>query len=505
MKRSLLLAVASGLVLSTCCVSAYTNKTFLMPRPQNIDLPMQSTTFHEFKQRGERKFKGNLQISGFYKESTAESDLAKYFLIHGKSIINLPVSANITTDGAPISTSSTVTNDLDLGYIMHLLLPAANATTFNNETGIVKFGADPYQTNYGLRFDYCQGLDAILHGLYFYANTPLVYLENKVRFSVASNPSPSTGALTNPQTTIGQYFRGEYAASGAEYLTQKLTYAKMGGTKTATGFADIDLGLGYTFCNRETHHASIAIALTIPTGNKAKGEYVFEPIYGNGDHFALGADLGGFRRLVGNFEHNLKVNIAGKYRYLFIHNEQRTLGIKGRNFGQYYLLGKAGAVADTPLIPAANLLTMPVDVTPGSQFDGIAGITYNYRGFSADLGYNLYYREAEKVSLRSAFVDCTYYIAARSFDTTAAFTPATTPAVVDGSNLATAVINDSTIDTSVAQTPEQWTNGVYASLGYISSAGSNPWMLGVGGKYESPSRNSALEQWGIWLKAGIGF
>lgn len=485
------------ILLNMSNVCASTNKTFLMPRPQGVNLPIEKTIFMELVNRkSHKKFGGNLGITTFYQRSESKNDVAAYFLVKNKSTIDFNASPNKGAD----SNKTSWTNDVDPTYINHRRdLDQKTATTENALHNTLNLA--PQQTVWALQFDYKQDLRAVLTGLYAYVHMPIAYVQNKTDLTFKSD---------NPQvaTDMKNLFNGTFHNTDPlkHDLGAYLTNAKIGGQKTAIGFADIDLGLGYTFLNQERYNAAIAIAFTIPTGNKAKGEYLFEPIYGNGNHFALGADLCGQARLVGSFEHNLKINVAGKYRYLFEHNEQRTLGIKGREFGQYFLLGKSSTLIEQELIPAANVLTLPVDVTPGNQFDGIASLTYNRRGLTIDFGYNLYYRESEKINLRSIFPDNTYAIAARGFDTATAFTINT--ANVDGGNtgnIEASIINDDTIDTDAAATSEQWANGIYMSFGYVSRGSENPWMLGIGGKYDFASKNSVLEQWNIWLKTGVGF
>jgi hypothetical protein len=56
-----------------------------------------------------------------------------------------------------------------------------------------------------------------------------------------------------------------------------------------------------------------------------------------------------------------------------------------------------------------------------------------------------------------------------------------------------------------ASTGSQFTNAIFGGAGYVFKNWDCPLMLGVGGKYEFANNNNALEQWGVWLKAGVGF
>jgi hypothetical protein len=476
-----------------------TNRTFLLPRPQGVNLPMEETTFAELTMlEKEDRFGGNFQLVPFFQQSSNDSDIAKYFLVNTKSMITLKSGTN------PGNARSDTTGDLDILYLIH------DSTV---DPYSADFAIEPEQTVYGVRIDYNQNMDKILRGLYLTINLPIVHVENK------TEPTVSNATNTDLKTTLEQYLRGDYAAAengDTEHNAQvKLNYAKIDGKQSDTGVADIDLALGYKFFNKEKYHGAIAIGLTIPTGNEADGVHMFQPIVGNGKHFGLGADLCVGARMWGDVDHNLKIHLKMKYRYLFENSERRTLGIKDYKWGQYHLLVRAGVLAadSTSLVPAANVTTLNVDVTPGSQFDGILGLTYNNGGFNIDLGYNAYLREEEKVHLKDAFEAGKYAIASRNYDTASGIAAhATANPIVPG--LATdggatvgnvAILSKDTLDVEAASTPSQFTNAVYAGMGYNFKDWDTPMLLGIGGKYEFSSKNSALEQWDIYAKIGIGF
>lgn len=403
---------------------------------------------------------------------------------------------------------------LDLGYIIHLWNASASYKANQN----VYMGLKPHQQSYGVRFDYWQDLDKILKGLYLKLDLPVVHVEN--------DPKLAFAGTTEEVEWMKSFISGNFTGVSTANAQDRLCKAKICGKHSETGVADIDLALGYKFLNKSKYAAGLALAITIPTGNDADGTWVFEPIVGNGNHFGLGGDLWAFARIWGDLDHNIKLHIKMKYRYLFESSECRTLGFKncgaccGMPIGQYHLLLRAGVAqgAATSLVPLANVSTLSVDVTPGSQFDGILGFAYNNGGFTFDLGYNLYYREAESVKTKcGCFTDGKYAFAARNVRTDAlqaatpeTFTPANVAAlsVVDGAtsaDKANAILTRANLDTEAAATPSQFTNSIYGEFGYNFKEWDTPLLLGIGGKYEWPAKNSALEQWSINAKIGIGF
>jgi hypothetical protein len=491
-----------GLLVSVLAVSAaqvyatHTNNTFLMPRPTGVDLPMEYCTFESLiGRKAEDKFGGNFQVTGFYKDSNNGSDLAKYFLINNKSTINLNQVA-----AAPANNTTSSPVDFDLRYIVHD--PHLNAHDLNANVSL-----DPEIDSYGVRFDYHQDLDKILKGLYLKASLPVACVETNAKINVSSTGSYDANTIDTAafavKDAVTTFFNGTYYNTN-EYAQTELNHAMITGSHDETGVADIDIALGYKFLNKPSYYASLAIAITIPTGNDADGVYMFEPIVGNGQHFGLGGDLNAQARVWGDCEHNLKINLFMKYRYLFESHEHRTLQINNRPFSQYLLLGSTQS--DT-LIPAANVLTQNVDVTPGSQFDGILALAYNNGGFVFDLGYNMYFRESESVHYKGGFNETYYQIAALNYTAVPGtnFTFGVNGANVDGGTAATVALHVSDLNLGAAATPSQFTNSIYAGLGYYFKEWETPLMLGLNGKYEFASNNSAIEQWTIAGKIGIGF
>lgn len=499
--------LVTALAVSAAQVNAYSNKTFMAPRPVGVDLPMGKTTFMELaSHKGHDRFGGTFAATGFYKASANGKDAAKYFLFKDKSEVSLKAAAA----GTAITPAAGAANDFDTAYLIHEHGAGA-------DTRAATLKMNPEQLAYGVRFDYHQCLGKILKGLYLYANLPVAHVENNLKLDIASSAAQylaaEVGADTPVKTVLTNYFNGTFANTAVNTdLQSKLAKAKIAGKRSATGVADIDLGLGYKFLEKETYHAALALALTVPTGSENNGDYAFEAVYGNNKHFALGGDLCAGARVWGDMDHNIKLSLSMKYRYLFESKEKRTLGLKNGttsvNFGQYYLLAPISAagqfVQDSSLVPAANVTTLDCDVTPGSQFDGVLGLAYNNGGFSFDLGYNMYFREAESLKLKGAFADDRYMIVARSKDTHAA-TANVANNDTDGASLANARLKVANLDIDRASTPSQFTNGVYSALGYSFKEWDTPVMLGVGGKYEWASKNSALDQWNVYGKLGIGF
>lgn len=430
----------AALAISAAHLQAHTNKTTLTTRSHGVNLALErSGGFNEHVMRNDKnRFGGNFQAVGFFNDSTDEAELAKYFLGADKATFTGEVAANQVT-------------------------VAGKKFAGKDDSLTLK----PNHSSYGVYLNYHQDLEKVLKGLHFAINLPIVHVVNELKATGA-------GAFKDLSTILGD-------------KNKDLKFARIkDGKSEATGIADIDIHVGYEFLDKETYHACIDLGLTIPTGNDNKGEHVFEAIYGNGQHFGLGAGLGFGARIWGDHHHNLNLNAGLQYRYLFQAAEKRTLGLKSGStvtpFGQYQAL-KAATGEFKDQVAAANVTTLNVNVTPGSQLDGIVSLAYNNGGFLVDGGYNLYFREEESLKLKDTWNEKAY-----TLDDTAK-----TPVTADS------------LSTAAATTPSQTTHKVFGNVGYMFRDWETPVSVAVGGHYEFVSSNSAVEGWGVNGRLGISF
>ena len=458
-------------------VFAHTEHTYLQVRPQGINLPLEYTTFNErMTAKLEDRFGGNFMVTGWYAQSSNDNKIGEYFGIHGKSEFIL--NYDDLTDETKC--------DFDLKRIINLAETGDKAT--------VKF--HPKEETWGVRFDYYQNLDKLVKGLYLKVNLPIVGVKRHMDMDI-----DSTDALV--KSNLYSYFKGEYTedASGTVPGQFALDHAYINHHDgSETGVADIEVTLGYKFLNKEKYHLGLNLAIIIPTGNDGEGKHLFEAIYGAGKHFGFGGGLDAQARIWGDCDHNIKLNLVANYRYLFESSEHRLYRIKDYHFAYLNL----GRVTDSKLTPAPNALTLNSDVTPGSMFDGILAFAYNNGGFCFDLGYNMYFREDEDVHVKGDLPTGdghAWYIAKRDIS----FGTGHTTFVASTDAQSTTALTKDSLDSESASTPSQFTNSVYAGLGYAFKEWDYPLMLGIGGKYEFAAKNSAIEQWQLWGKASLSF
>src|SRR5579885_1044308 len=210
----------------------------------------------------------------------------------------------------------------------------------------------------------------------------------------------------------------------------KLSYSKWNnccenGSLSKTGVADFELVLGYNVACTDDGYFGLNIRTAAPTGNHPCGEFLFEPIVGNGGSWQLGGGNDTHAVLWrGEHDNTLSFYLDANLTHLFKACQKRCFDLCGKPNSRYMLaqrlttntVGLAGdtifgdttctdsnctpsdAQFDNELSPVANLTMTKVKVSAAVQGDIALKFTYNNgNGFSYDLGYNFFGRSCEKI------------------------------------------------------------------------------------------------------------
>jgi hypothetical protein len=450
------------------------------------------TTFHELKPSKKDNFGSKVQITGFYHETQSANKLGEIFGANGTNKVVVGTPSQVTLGVA----------DVENNFLLHY------HNTPNTLKSTIKF--EPKHDAYGTIIEANIKLDRILKGLYFKQNSVMMTVENKLNVSYCDEATGATSTEAHKLADIlsGNNLKRELGGGANDRYSEQaaLKYAKIScGGETRTGVENIESTLGWHFLDKDDYYVGINIVLQSPSGDRPRAEYLWEPRLGN-QHWGLGCGLDAGATLWENNKQSFKLKFEFHYRYLFDETEYRTLGIKNvltdskyckHVFSHYYLLGEIGKYT---LYPAANILTKRVDVEPGSQIDTFIDLNFNWSGFVFDLGYNLFWKERESVSLASCdWQNGKYAIAAFDWQTcNSAFAAAQ-------AQPANTTIEYANIDTSVAETPSIFSNSIFGSVGYIFKNWKNPMMFGAGGAYEWGDDRSSADSYSLWLKGGISF
>lgn len=497
------LLAASLLVSSVAQADNVSNKTFMQPRPVGLDLARQDSIWHRQihrpkmacpdeesytqRQGSDKGIGAHFQFTGFFEENTNKSGVGRYFGFGGNSTL---VVGTAGVAGVQIDNRNLIFNNGTL--------PA------NTLAGTIHLKGK--QRAAGVEIDYFQNLDCLLRGLYFLVTVPVANVKNKLELNVTGETTQVVNGVT---VGIADYFSGNIVQPAGSNQQGALTSALItGGNSSETGVADVHLMIGYDFFKTTKHHFGINVGADFPTGNKAHGRRAFQAIVGNGSFYTVGAGITASTIPWHSCHQSIEFFFDVRYRYVFKGDATRTLGIIGQNWGQYQFVGQTGVLG---VIPAANVLTRKVSVTPRNQIDATAIFSYNLYDFTLDVGYEIFAQESEKVHVKS-WTDNTYALAGNNYVGTVAFNLATNIAGAAQTIAATAAqvgagtpIQRANLDTTPAKTPGFVTNKIYSALGYRFAEWCVPLMLKVGGYYEFAPTRKSLQKWGVFGGFGLNF
>jgi hypothetical protein len=306
-----------------------------------------------------------------------------------------------------------------------------------------------------------------------------------------------------------------------------LAQGKIDGKRTTGAkFGDIEFALGYNFLASDSHHLGLAVRASGPTGNKQTGEYVMEPVFGNGGGWGLGGELlGHFNLWEGHDDKELNVWMDVKAMHLFKSRIKRSYDLKDNGAGSKYLL-----VADynnganqNDIQNLVNHSTLDTDMTVGAVVDGALRLSYDCCNWSFGLGYNFWGRTQEKLTLVGELDNQRF--AVLGHQNNAAAGPASKDTCQPkakmnenmeangavGGNIADATdaanrISSDALDVDAARQLAGWSSTVFAEASYrFMDSDYCPHVGLIASGEFSHSDNNALNQWGIGVHGGISF
>ena len=498
LKISLIAAISTIGILQA---KTYHDKTFLMPRSHGQNIAMENATWHKLiAYSDEDAFGGSLQATGFYQDSENEGPVGQYFGIYNYRWDQMQDFIQVSPAGGGVTNYQSPLHPLDVFH------------SYDSSSAQLadKIILRPSQESWGVNLGYHQKLDQMVKGLFFRVTAPIVHVKNSLGYT--STGGAVNQSISGTSYSFEDYLRGRVQNTSGDNIQAPLRKAKFHNSNSKTAIADIDLSVGYNFLYEKTKRLCMHGILTVPLGNSPQGEYLFEAIAGNGDHWGLGFGLDSCFRVWDDKNSTLDFIAAFNYRHFFRGTEMRTLGVNrtdstyyGRPdmWSQYKLLGENRV---TGLQPAANVLTRDVEVIPGCQFDAMLDLCLTWNKFSLDLGYNLFAKKAENIRVKH-WDNNRYALAYRTHQTNLAFNIGNT------TNNAFRIINvnDSNGDrygqlaTNPVINPSVATHKLFGGLGYVFTGFQYPLMLSGGGSWEFVTDNDCLRQWAVWGKLGLAF
>ncbi len=373
---------------------------------------------------------------------------------------------------------------------------------------------------------YCS-LDPFIDGLYVIANAAVCW----AFWDVDLIESPSFVG-----TTIQAFELGNPVAEPAPFdnlidawngqatffdVTQPLQYARINGTQKKFSGSDIELGVGYFFIRDECAYLSFNGRVIIPTSNRPQGVFLFEPCTGNFHHVEVGFGILGAKDLWYCENKLLQGFVNANLYHACRSRQRRSFDLINNGPGSRYLLFKTfdstGHYAGE-MVRGPNILTLDVDARNMVHGDAVFMLDYNQGGFNWNIGYNIWGRTKDQLTLKQTIPGSTYGIAgvtgtnpAGDRDRTASQTTISgeNADLIDGgatgSFLNNVYLTTEDIAIGSAAHPGCFSHGIFTYIGYVWDCQTAP-FIGLGSEVEfSGSRNDALRVWHVWGKVGLNF
>ncbi|MCK5632190.1 hypothetical protein KAH94_00405 [bacterium] len=397
---------------------------------------------------------------------------------------------------------------------------------------------NPTMKTFVMDFGFHIGMDGFCPGLYLTAHAPYVWKQSGIRLceKISENGTDTLypaeymdeSKLKAPAESAKTPFKG---ATTWGHVTEPLKYGKMGCLQTRTKLSDIQVTLGYNFIRREKGHVGINLFFVGPTGNKPTNEYLFEPIIGNGKHWAIGAGLTGSRLLwEKDGDQTLNFHLDLQLSHLFTSCQKRSFDLTCNRFGTRYTLLKefdsTGAYTGV-VVPVINKTTVDCDISIPFQMDAVFMFGYRNNNWTFDFGYNGWIRSREKLCIRGSIESNKYGLKGIQNVTGADVNNTQSTATLHGNTLdgttQTATADDpspvflktSDLDACSAEMERSVSHKFFVNLSYAWEKYNRKAIpfIGAGAEVEFdgeknyntlPNKNT-LSQFGLWLKGGLTF
>ncbi len=290
------------------------------------------------------------------------------------------------------------------------------------------FSVKPVMQNALVDLNLYWGMDEWANGLFFRIHAPITWTKWDLGMCANSNITGTQSgiipALVNTNTLdsfvdfscngVKPDAVAAIEAAPALEFTQ-LYYSRLCPcSHTKTALSDIQADFGWNFLNDDDYHLGLFIRAAAPTGTRPHGQYLFEPMVGNGKAWELGGGLTSHAILWRSEEKEDKhfgFYVDANITHLFNAKQCRFFDLcKNGAWSRYNLAFKRATVSGVDTItfsPVANLTAHEVKVSVGVQADVAAMFNYTNGNYGFDLGYDFWGRSCEKFNCKSCDNCCT--------------------------------------------------------------------------------------------------
>ncbi len=527
-------AALSLAVLAAPSILPRNSRTFFMPRSMQSDISVFNASSTLFINSNEEADRFNLSVTAFYEQSANAKDLARYFMLGGKSELviagaNAAVTPDVSATWLQIGGKNDATAAPHFPNCPTAPLAGAEELYFNQFQS--KVSMRPEFRRFGTVIRFFKSFDDS-HRFWIDAVFPFI----QVQTDLGLREHDINGAAMlreqidqfETQSALPVLTRLERATSSTmlnalEGLNNPIwRFGKFKtGNQQKAGLADITLKLGYSIFKEEKIVWNVYPSLVIPTGYKPKSHYVFEPIVGNGQHFALGLGTNLDAELYCTQDLDIHFYTNLDYSYLFSNHQTRSYDLKLNGEWSRYLLvffpNQATDLSRRTAVPGINVFTDTMRVSPGSEINWTNDLSFNLSCWGFHIGYNLWWKANEHVKLKSSWAKQVSIMHFSSTEDNPFDLESYSKATIkdhfigpvgnlnqndDGVGSAVMVTADN-LDLDSAANPSNIGHKIYGSIGYNTTWSQLPFQAVAGVSYQINKNKKTIQDWGIWFQISL--
>lgn len=511
MKRYFLFVLFLYFANIFCATSYVSSKSYFSVTPLfRPTMPEMVTVMHD---KIEEEYPRNkIDVIFLGSVSGKECDIAKYFLPNKKTEL---VAAELGAQSAKDGTADIIANYFNV--LTSTPLTTSSEDTINNLFSSYTFESrlkfKPKQKMFGAAFRYRRHLSEFTNKGYWVEFTiPFVYVKNDLGMTeeIIHSGGPNGN---NPSVPTG--FVGTMTAA---FKQDTWRYGQINGAQKKKGIADIYARLGYDYVKEPTHHLATFFGIVIPTGDKPNGEFLFEPVVGNGGHLGIffGASAGFRIWCKSNKSIYWRLDTNGSV--LAENTQNRSFDLKNKPWSRYMWVYLNSTTTGTKA--GINKFSEMVKVDPGASRDLNTAFVFDVDCLKVEFGYHFFAKEPEKVKLGvcwnngiaiAAITQPTsgsnseYIVSGKSRNNASINQYARVPNDMDANgNEIYKDLTDDDFDLESAAHPGTISNALYADFNYNFGSRKNKYVK-AGGAYEFSSNNTSLTRWYAWFRFGVDF
>jgi len=397
---------------------------FLSFRPASRDLAgkVVGTTSHHVHLYGMESYYGFGDIRFKYSQSFRPKNISKS--LFGQALINSTSTTTSTNDNDnsnQIIVSGSQASNRGTYDLMaeNFYLPRDFKSTLTFKPKVQRFQVD---------FNFHMNLDEWVEGLYIELYGPFVHSRHDLDFEETVNSVGTVGygqgyfdtaaiAVSGLNSSFATYAAGNSTVKTTTVKVNNLAYAKFDGEKhSKSEFGELRMEIGYDVLLDEDYHLGFSLEVAAPTGRRAEGEYLFEPIATNGKHWEIGGGLSGHYTAwrSDDEEKHFDFIFETKFLHLLKARTRRTFDVLTSPLSRYLLAekmtknsGNLGTTATgnpqptyqfaAEYAPVANISTLDIKTSVGIQADVVGMFNFTCKGLTWDLGYEFFGGSKEKI------------------------------------------------------------------------------------------------------------